>query len=302
MEQPVERLIFINGELIPASKASISVFDHGFLYGDGIFEGIRVYSGRVFKLDEHLDRLYDSAKALLLQIPYTKTEMSDAVLHTVRANDLHDAYIRLVISRGPGDLGLDPTKCAHPTVIIIADTIRLYPEEVYQRGMDLAAVAIRRPGTDVLNPAIKSLNYLNSVLAKIEANLRGLSEVLILNQAGHVVEGTGDNVFLVKGGALITPPTYSGILNGITRQVVLDLAHTRGIVTYEHPITLHDVYTADECFLTGTAAEVIGVVSCDGRQIGSGEVGKVTKLLREAFFSYARTQGVPAYAKGTLTL
>lgn len=302
MQQELERLIFINGDLIPASKATVSVFDHGFLYGDGIFEGIRAYSGRVFKLKEHLDRLYDSAKALLLEIPYTKAELRDAVLHTVRLNGLQDAYIRLVISRGPGDLGLDPSKCIRPTVIIIADTIRLYPIELYQRGMDLASVSIRRPGTDVLNPAVKSLNYLNSVLAKIEANLRGLAEVLILNQSGHVVEGTGDNVFLVKNGALYTPPTYSGILNGITRQVVLDLAHTLGLVTYENPITLHDVYTADECFLTGTAAEVIGVVSCDGRPIGLGEVGEVTRRLQDAFFAYARNEGIPAYVEGTLTL
>ena len=297
MEPGEERLIFINGELVPASRASVSVFDHGFLYGDGIFEGIRVYSGRVFKLSEHLDRLYDSAKALLLPIPYTKDALSDAVVHTVRSNGLTDAYVRLVISRGPGDLGLDPSKCVRPTVIIIADTIRLYPEELYHKGMDLASVSIRRPGTDVLNPAIKSLNYLNSVLAKIEANLRGLSEVLILNQSGHVVEGTGDNVFLVKSGALYTPPIYSGILNGITRQVVLDLAQERGVRVHETPITLHDVYTADECFLTGTAAEVIGVVSCDGRQIGAGTVGPITTQLGEAFFAYARSHGVRVYAE-----
>ncbi len=297
MEPAEERLIFINGELVPASRASVSVFDHGFLYGDGIFEGIRAYSGRVFKLSEHLDRLYDSAKALLLEIPYTKDELSDAVVHTVRSNGLHDAYIRLVISRGPGDLGLDPSKCVRPTVIIIADTIRLYPEDLYQRGMELASVSIRRPGTDVLNPAIKSLNYLNSVLAKIEANLRGLAEVLILNQSGQVVEGTGDNVFLVKAGTLYTPPTYSGILNGITRQVVLDLAQERGVRAHETPITLHDVYTADECFLTGTAAEVIGVVSCDGRQIGAGKVGPITNQLGAAFFGYARSHGVPIYTE-----
>ncbi len=302
MEHAAERLIFINGELIPASKASVSVFDHGFLYGDGIFEGIRVYSGRVFKLEEHLERLYDSAKALLLQIPYTPTELREAVRYTVRENGLQDAYIRLVISRGPGDLGLDPTRCPHPTVIIIVDTIRLYPESLYQSGMELASVSIRRPGTDVLNPAVKSLNYLNSVLAKIEANLRGLSEVLILNQFGQVVEGTGDNVFLVKGGTLYTPPTYSGILNGITRQVVLDLARTEGILSQEVPITLHDVYTADECFLTGTAAEVIGVVSCDGRQIGTGKVGLVTRQIRDAFFTYARSEGLPVYTEDTLRI
>lgn len=295
MADSLERQIFINGQLVPAAQATISVFDHGFLYGDGIFEGIRAYRGRVFKLEEHLDRLYDSAKAILLDIPYSKQEMTKAVVETVRANGLQDAYIRLVVSRGPGDLGLDPTKCPHPTVIIIADTIALYPEQVYQKGMTLASVAIRRPATDVLNPAIKSLNYLNNILAKIEANLRGLPEVLILNQEGYVVEGTGDNVFIVKDGALRTPPPYTGILNGITRQVVMKIARDLNLDTFEIPITLHDVYTADECFLTGTAAEVIGVVQCDGRAIGSGVVGPNTMRLREAFFAYATRVGTPVY-------
>ncbi len=300
MTESSERKIFMDGQLVPASEAKVSVFDHGFLYGDGIFEGIRAYRGRVFKLKEHLDRLYDSAKAILLDIPYTKQEMTEAVVNTVRVNGLQDAYIRLVVSRGPGDLGLDPTKCPHPTVIIIADTISLYPEEVYQKGMTLASVSIRRPATDVLNPAIKSLNYLNNILAKIEANLRGLPEVLILNQEGYVVEGTGDNVFIVKDGALYTPPTYAGILNGITRQVVLRLANDLNVSTHEAPLTMHDVYTADECFLTGTAAEVIGVVRCDGRTIGAGDVGPYTARLRDAFYTYATNEGTPVYNEAVI--
>ncbi len=209
-----ELKIFFNGAMVPATEARVSVFDHGFLYGDGIFEGIRAYEGRVFKLEEHLDRLFDSAKSILLDIPYTREELAEAVCATVRENGLTDAYIRLVVSRGPGDLGLDPTKCSHPSVIIIADRITLYPEELYQRGLELAAVSTRRPATDVLNPSIKSLNYLNNILAKIEANLRGLPEVVLLNHQGYVVEGTGDNIFIVHQGALITPQHMRGFSMG----------------------------------------------------------------------------------------
>ncbi|SMC01758.1 branched-chain amino acid aminotransferase [Sulfobacillus thermosulfidooxidans DSM 9293] len=290
-----ELKIFFNGAMVPATEARVSVFDHGFLYGDGIFEGIRAYEGRVFKLEEHLDRLFDSAKSILLDIPYTREELAEAVCATVRENGLTDAYIRLVVSRGPGDLGLDPTKCSHPSVIIIADRISLYPEELYQRGLELAAVSTRRPATDVLNPSIKSLNYLNNILAKIEANLRGLPEVVLLNHQGYVVEGTGDNIFIVRQGALITPPTYAGILNGITRQVVIALAREMGITCREENITLHDLYTADECFLTGTAAEVIPAVMCDGRVIGTGRVGPITAKVLTAFREYSRSSGVPVY-------
>ncbi|WP_028962408.1 branched-chain-amino-acid transaminase [Sulfobacillus thermosulfidooxidans] len=290
-----ELKIFFNGAMVPATEARVSVFDHGFLYGDGIFEGIRAYEGRVFKLEEHLDRLFDSAKSILLNIPYTREELAEAVCATVRENGLTDAYIRLVVSRGPGDLGLDPTKCSHPSVIIIADRISLYPEELYQRGLELAAVSTRRPATDVLNPSIKSLNYLNNILAKIEANLRGLPEVVLLNHQGYVVEGTGDNIFIVRQGALITPPTYAGILNGITRQVVIALAREMGITCREENITLHDLYTADECFLTGTAAEVIPAVMCDGRVIGTGRVGPITAKVLTAFREYSRSSGVPVY-------
>ncbi len=288
--------------MVPASEARVSVFDHGFLYGDGIFEGIRAYSGRVFKLDEHLDRLFDSAKSILLDIPYTREELVEAVCRTVRENELMDAYIRLVISRGPGDLGLDPTRCSNPSVIIIADRIALYPQEAYQHGLELAAVSTRRPAADVLNPAIKSLNYLNNILAKIEANLRGLPEVVLLNHRGYVTEGTADNIFIVREGELVTPPTNAGILNGITRQVVMELAREQlGLTCLEENITLHDLYTADECFLTGTATEVIPAVVCDGRIIGNGNVGPVTLRILKAFREYSRSSGVAAYKTGVAT-
>ncbi len=297
-----ELKIFLNGSMVPAKEARVSVFDHGFLYGDGIFEGIRAYSGRIFKLDEHLDRLFDSAKSILLDIPYSREELTEAVCRTVRENELVDAYIRLVISRGPGDLGLDPSKCSNPSVIIIADEIALYPPEVYQRGLELAAVSTRRPATDVLNPAIKSLNYLNNILAKIEANLRGLPEVVLLNHQGYVVEGTADNIFIVRRGELVTPPTNAGILNGITRQVVIKLAQELGLICKEENITLHDLYTADECFLTGTAAEVIPAVACDGRTIGHGIGGPITLKVLQAFRDYSRSSGVSVYKSGVATV
>ncbi|MDA8193068.1 MAG: branched-chain-amino-acid transaminase [Thermaerobacter sp.] len=293
--EEAELQIFMNGELVPANQAKVSVFDHGFLYGDGIFEGIRAYAGRVFKLEEHLDRLFDSSKAIMLTIPYGKAELMEAVAGTIRANGLTDAYVRLVVSRGPGDLGLDPTKCPHPTVVVIADRIALYPADLYQKGLSLASVAIRRPGGDVLNPAVKSLNYLNNIMAKIEANLRGMPEVLLMNNQGYVVEGTGDNVFLVRHGELWTPPVNAGILNGITRQVVLALADDLGLVCHEDNFNLFDVYTADECFLTGTAAEIIPAVWCDGRAIGNGQPGPVTQRLSQSFYEYSRTTGYPVY-------
>lgn len=296
-----ELVIFLNGTMVPASEAKVSVFDHGFLYGDGIFEGIRTYQGKVFKLEEHLDRLYQSAKSIMLDIPYTRSEMSEAVLSTVRANGLKDAYIRLIVSRGPGDLGLDPDKCMRASVIIIADRIALYPEEMYQQGLELASVSIRRPSTDMLNPAIKSLNYLNNVMAKIEANLRGLPEVILLNAQGYVVEGTADNVFVVRDQVLLTPPVNAGILNGVTRTVVMNLAREAGIECREENFTLHDVYNADECFLTGTAAEIIPAVKCDGRTIGTGTPGMVTIRLRKLFYDYSRTTGVPVYGNEAVT-
>lgn len=290
-----ELRIFMNGDLVPASQATVSVFDHGFLYGDGIFEGIRAYAGRVFKLDEHLDRLFDSSKAIMLTIPYSKAELREAVAETLRANNLYDAYIRLVVSRGPGDLGLDPTKCPRPTVIIIADHIALYPSELYEKGLTLASAGIRRPGGDVLNPAVKSLNYLNNIMAKIEANLRGLPEVLLMNSQGYVVEGTGDNVFIVRHNELVTPPPNAGILNGITRQVVMQLAEDLGFECREDNLSLFDIYTADECFLTGTAAEIVPAVVCDGRTIGDGTPGPKTRELMRAFYEYSRTTGYRVY-------
>lgn len=289
------RAIFFNGFIVPEAEVRISPFDHGFLYGDGIFEGIRAYNGRVFKLAEHLSRLYASAKSLMLNIPYSAEAMANAVIDTVRANRLQDAYIRLVVSRGDGDLGLDPARCPNPTVIIIADKIQLFPEAMYRAGLPTASSAIRRPSGDVLNPQIKSLNYLNSVLAKVEAGQRGVPEMILMNQLGHVVEGTGDNVFIVREGRLVTPPLSAGILPGITRTTVMDLARENGYEVREENFTLHELYNADECFLTGTAAEVIAVVSCDGRLIGDGKPGAVAQAMRTLFMRYAATHGTDIY-------
>lgn len=289
------RAMFFQTRIVPEEEVRISPFDHGFLYGDGIFEGIRAYRGRVFKLPEHLARLYSSAKSLLLEIPFSPEVMASWVIETVKANNLKDAYIRLVVSRGVGDLGLDPKRCPTPTVIIIADNIQLFPESVYETGLTLASSAIRRPSGDVLNPQIKSLNYLNSVLAKIEAGQRGVPEMILLNQLGHVVEGTGDNVFIVRDGVLVTPPRSAGILPGVTRAVVMDLARDSGYEVREENFTLHELYNADECFLTGTAAELVAAVSCDGRSIGTGRPGPVSVALRAAFMHYATTFGTDIY-------
>ncbi|MCL8208942.1 MAG: branched-chain-amino-acid transaminase [Actinomycetia bacterium] len=291
--------VYLNGDIIPAQEARISIYDHGFLYGDGVFEGIRSYNGRVFKLDEHLDRLYKSAKAIKLDIGMTREEMARAVTATVAANRLDDAYIRLVVSRGPGDLGLDPLKCPKPTVLIIAAALQLYPEEVYEKGMRLASVPVRRPAPDALNPNMKTLNYLTSILAKVEANQRGLPEVVLLNSQGYVTEGTGDNLFIVVDGGLVTAPPWVGILTGITRKTVMELAREQNIPVREDVFTLFDLYNADECFLTGTAAEVVPAVEVDGRPIGSGRPGPITQRLREAFHAYARRTGTPVYSSET---
>ncbi|AGB41525.1 branched-chain amino acid aminotransferase, group I [Halobacteroides halobius DSM 5150] len=287
--------IFLNGELVEKSEAKVSVFDHGLLYGDGIFEGIRAYNGRVFRFEEHLDRLYESAKAILLDIPLTKDEMREAVLKTIRANGLEDAYIRLVISRGVGDLGLDPQKCEAATVIIIASDITLYPDEFYENGLEVATVPTRRNIPEALNPRIKSLNYLNNILAKIEANRAGVLEAIMLNNEGYVAECTGDNIFIIKNGKLITPPTYIGALKGIKRGVVLEVAPEFDLEVAEEVFTRHDLYTADECFLTGTAAEVIPVVEIDGRQIADGNPGQYTKSLISKFRELANTTGTLIY-------
>ena len=282
----------MNGRLTPEKEAVISVFDHGFLYGDGVFEGIRAYNGRVFKLKEHVQRLYESAHSIMLPIPYTQQKMIEAVVDTVNANELKYAYIRVVVSRGVGDLGLDPRKCKESQVVIIADNIVLYPEELYEKGLNVITVATRRNIADALDPKIKSLNYLNNILAKIEANRAGVLEALMLNSQGYICEGTGDNIFIVRKGVLITPPSHMGILEGITREAVIDLAGQEGIQVQEAPFTRHDLYVADECFLTGTAAEVIPVIEADMRVIGSGKPGPVTRRLIGLFRELTQSSGV----------
>jgi branched-chain amino acid aminotransferase len=285
------RKVYLDGKLVSKEQAVVSVFDHGFLYGDGVFEGIRIYGGVVFRLDEHIARLYHSARSILLDIPLTPAEMIEATLETVRANGLRDGYIRLVVSRGAGDLGLDPRNCKKASVIIIADSITLFPAEFYENGLRIVTVPTRRNAPDTLNPQIKSLNYLNSVLVKIEAANAGVLEALTLNAQGYVCEGSGDNVFIVKKGKLYTPPVYLGVLAGITRQAIIDLCGQLGLPLAEEPFTRHDVYVSDECFLTGTAAELIPVVEVDRRPIGDGRPGPVTRRLREAFHRLARTDG-----------
>lgn len=285
--------VYVDGRWYARDEAKVSVFDHGFLYGDGIFEGIRAYGGRVFRLTEHLDRLYDSAKAIWLEIPLSWKEMEEVVLETMRRSDLRDAYIRLVVSRGKGDLGLDPRKCPRPTVVCIADSISLYPEEVYTQGMRVISVCTRRNPPDTVSPQVKSLNYLGSISAKISAVTLGYPEVVMLNKEGYVCEGTGDNIFIVKKGRLITPALHLGILPGITRAAVMEYARELGYQVEEGTFTLYDLYTADECFLTGTAAEIVPVVECDGRKIGSGEPGPVTWRLIGAFRERTQVEGTP---------
>lgn len=292
-----ELLIFINGEYRTKEEATVSVFDHGFLYGDGVFEGIRVYDGNIFRSSEHLDRLYHSAKAIQLTIPYQKEELEQHMIETIRKNKLHNAYIRLIVSRGVGSLGLDPDICDQPNVIIIADQVSLYPQELYEKGLPIITAATRRNLPTALDPKIKSLNYLNNILAKIEAKQAGMIEALMLNAEGYVAEATGDNIFLVKQGTLITPPTYIGALDGITRQAIMDIAGELGIAVKEVPFTLHDVYTADEVILTGTAAEVIPVIEVDGRTIGNGKPGPVMKQLLDAFQTLVKTDGTKVYAE-----
>ncbi|MBB6282796.1 branched-chain-amino-acid transaminase [Geobacillus subterraneus] len=290
-----EQWIYLNGEFVTKENAKISVYDHGFLYGDGVFEGIRVYSGNVFRLEEHIDRLYNSAKSILLDIPYTKEEMIDRLLETVRRNGYQDAYIRLVVSRGVGDLGLDPYKCKTPQIVIIVEPLALFPKHLYETGIEVVTVATRRNRSDVLSPKVKSLNYLNNVLVKIEAHLANVSEALILNDQGYVAEGSGDNVFIIKNGVVYTPPGYVGALEGITRQAIIEIAEDLGYTVKEEPFTRHDVYVADEVFLTGTAAEVISVIKVDGRTIGDGTPGPHTKRLLEEFRRRVVAEGVKVY-------
>jgi branched-chain amino acid aminotransferase len=284
----MSRQIYISGKFFPQEEARISVFDHGLLYGDGVFEGLRCYRGKVFRLREHILRLYESAKAIWLEIPMSQDAMCDAVDEAVRINKLDDGYIRLVVTRGAGTLGLDPNRCSNPQVIIIADSISLYPKELYEKGLEIITVSVQRTHPAALNPRIKSLNYLNNILAKIEGLQAGCIEALMLNHKGEVAECTGDNIFLVRSGVLYTPPLDAGILGGITRDAVIELAQEAGIEVREAPLTKHDVYIADECFLTGTAAEVIPVVKVDSRIIGEGKPGPMTRDLNGRFRKLTR--------------
>ncbi|MDD4939156.1 MAG: branched-chain-amino-acid transaminase [Candidatus Omnitrophica bacterium] len=284
--------IYINGKFYDKQDAKISVFDHGLLYGDGVFEGIRSYNRLVFKLKEHVDRLFESAHSIMLKIPLTKEQVIKAVISSLKENGLSDAYIRLVVTRGEGDLGLDPRKCVGgATVVIIADKIALYPERFYKNGLEIVTVPTVRNLPEALNPQIKSLNYLNNILAKIEATAAGCEEAIMLDSLGYVAECTGDNIFIVKSSHLYTPPQCMGTLRGITRDSVLELAKVNKVPVHEHVLTRHEVYISDECFLTGTAAEIIPVVKVDGRMIGSGKPGKITLNLMKKFKELTKKEG-----------
>jgi branched-chain amino acid aminotransferase len=296
LETRKELTIFLDGKFVPEAEAKVSVFDHGLLYGDGIFEGIRFYNGRVFKLEEHHDRLWDSARSIALEIPMSREAMTEALLETIRRNDLRDGYIRQIVTRGVGDLGLNPTRCKRASVIIITTSIALYPKQAYENGLTIVTCATRRPGAAVLNPAVKSLNYLNNVMARLEANLAGADEALMLNDAGNVAECTADNVFVIKKGHIFTPPIAAGALRGITRSVIFDIAAELGIPIHETEITRHDVFIADECFLTGTAAEAIPVIKADGRTIGTGKPGSITGKIIARFRELTRSTGTPIYS------
>ncbi|HBE95749.1 branched-chain-amino-acid transaminase [bacterium] len=287
----MSRKIWLDGSIVDESEAKISVFDHGILYGDGIFEGIRFYEGRVFRLTEHIERLFLSAKAILLKLPWTVEEVCEYTLDTIRANGLKDGYIRLVITRGVGDLGLNPYLCEVPSMFIIASGITLYPDELYENGLEVVTCSTRRPTPASLSPQVKSLNYLNNVMAKVEALKAGAKEGLMLNEQGYVAECTGDNVFIVKKGEVITPPVSDGSLDGITRQVIFDLCGELGISIREASLTRYDIYTADESFLTGTAAETIPMVMLDEREIGNGRPGELSLKLIDAFRKLVRSEG-----------
>jgi branched-chain amino acid aminotransferase len=280
--------VFISGKLVDQEHAKISVYDHGLLYGDGVFEGLRSYAGKVFRLKQHLDRLWNSARAIWLEIPMTRDAMAKAVNDTLAANELRDAYIRLIVTRGAGTLGLDPNRTSDPQVIIITDRISLYPEEFYRNGLEIVTASTTRNHPAALSPRIKSLNYLNNILAKIEGLKAGCIEALMLNHKGEVAECTGDNIFLVRGGMISTPPLDAGILEGITRDAVIELARGTGREVREVPLLRHDVYIADECFLTGSAAEIIPVVKVDDRRIGDGKPGPITRDLIERFHKLTR--------------
>ena len=289
------KYIYLDGELVAPEDAKVSVFDHGLLYGDGVFEGIRAYNGRVFRLDQHLHRLYDSAHVIHMQIPLLVQEMEQAVLATVRANELRDCYIRLVVTRGIGDLGLDPRKCPRPTVFIIADGIELYPQRYYDEGLHVITCATRRNSPQALDPSIKSLNYLNNIMAKIETIQAGVPEGIMLSAEGYVAEGTGDNVFVVQHGTVLAPPVSVGTLGGITAQVAMDILRDLGVPVRVENFRMLTVYTADELFLTGTAAEIVPVVQVDGRRIGDGKPGEVTRKVHERFHQITQSEGTPVY-------
>jgi branched-chain amino acid aminotransferase len=286
---------YVNGRFVPKEEATVSVYDHGFLYGDGVFEGIRAYGGRIFKLEAHVDRLFESAHTIGITPPMSHDEMAQAIVETVRRTGLRDAYIRPVVSRGAGDLGIDPRKCPRPNVVIIVDAIQLYPEEAYRKGLRMITTCTRQRPVDVLNPRIKTCNYLNNILARIEVNLAGVDEGLMLTTQGYVAECTADNVFVVRHGRVLTPPAHLGILQGITRQTVLDLCASLGVPAAEQILTLHDMYTAEECFLTGTGAELGPVVQLDGRKIGAGQPGPITLRILAAFRELAAREGAPVY-------
>jgi branched-chain amino acid aminotransferase len=283
--------VYIGGKLFDKADAKISVFDHGLLYGDGVFEGIRSYSGKVFRLAQHVDRLFDSAQAIYLKIPMSRDQLARAVEETLAANKLTDAYIRVVVTRGSGSLGLDPRRTTDPQVIIITDQISLYPDELYEHGLKIITAGTTRNHPNALNPRIKSLNYLNNIMAKIEGTNAGCLEALMLNHKGEVAECTGDNIFLVSRGVVHTPSRDSGILEGITRDAVIEIARAAGYTVIERTMDRYDVFTADECFLTGTAAELIPVVECDGRTIGPGRPGPVTRDLHRRFHGLVRGDG-----------
>jgi len=290
----LEGVVYVNGSFVPAHEASVSIYDHGFLYGDGVFEGIRAYNGRVFRLDAHIDRLYDSAKAIMLEIPLSKQEMKESILQTLRKNNLRNAYIRPIVTRGIGDLGLDPRKCPRPNVFIITQEWGAMYGDLYDRGLTAITVSVRRNPPEALPPNIKSLNYLNNILAKIEANVKGGDEAIFLDVRGCVSEGSGDNIFVVKRGHIITPPTLNN-LKGITREAAIEIAERLDIPIKEADVGLFDLYTADEVFVTGTAAEIAPIVKIDGRDVGSGKPGKVTRLLMAEFRKLTESEGTPIY-------
>lgn len=290
-EKQTEKKVWIDGKLFNIEDAKISVFDHGLLYGDGVFEGIRSYSGKIFEFQAHIDRLYTSAKVIRLEIPMTPESLKDAVKLTCKTNGIIDGYIRLVVTRGVGSLGISPFGCKTASVIIIADSIKLYPQELYEKGMKVISASTIRNHPQAIPPQVKSLNYLNNIMAKIEAIDSNVLEAVMYNGQGYVAEATGDNVFIIKNGKIYTPPIQAGALDGITRGVIMKIARENGIEALERNLTRFDLYTADEFFLTGTGAEVIGIIDMDGRKIGSGHPGPITLMLREKFFKYAHNSG-----------